>query len=148
MIGQNDVDSTVKDIDETHIDAIKEQLVNELTNGDLQVYGIDNKNVDVLINRLTNLISQVYLQVWEKAETDRSVMIADVLRMFLNLQKNSLTSSELLRISNAESLYKLRRYIIEPSITAGYLEMSNPDKPTSSKQRYLLTDRGTSLFTQ
>ena len=148
MIGQNDVDSTPKEIDETHMDAIKKQLVNELTNGDLQVYGIDNKNVDVLINGLVNLISRVYLQVWEKAETDRSLMIVDVLKMFLSLKTMSLTSAELLNQSNIGSLYKLRRYILEPVISAGYIEMSNPEKPTSSKQRYLLTETGRSLFGQ
>ena len=148
MIGQNDVDSTPKEIDETHMDAIKKQLVNELTNGDLQVYGIDNKNVDVLINELVNLISRVYLQVWEKAETDRSLMIVDVLKMFLSLKTKSLTSAELLNQSNIGSLYKLRRYILEPIISAGYIKMSNPEKPTSSKQRYLLTETGRSLFGQ
>ncbi|MDE6084243.1 MAG: hypothetical protein K2G11_07115, partial [Muribaculaceae bacterium] len=148
MIEQNDVNSGVKEGDEVHIAAIKEQLVNELANDDLQVYGIDNKNVDALINRLTNLISQVYLQVWDKAETDQSLMIADVLKMFLSLKTKSLTSAELLNQANVVSLYKLRRYILEPAISTGYIEMSNPEKPTSSKQRYLLTEVGRSLFGQ
>ncbi|MBD5281171.1 MAG: transcriptional regulator [Bacteroides sp.] len=148
MIEQNDVNNTIKEVNETLADAIKVQLINELENDDLQVYAIDSKNVDRLVNRLVNLILQVYLQVWEKAETDRSAMIGNVLRMFFSLQTKSLTSSELLKISNAESLYKLRRYILEPSITAGYIKTSNPDKPTSSKQRYLLTEEGRSLLEQ
>ena len=148
MIEQNDGDSTVKDGNETLTDAIKELLVNELKNDDLQVYKIDSKYIETLANRLVNLISQVYLQVWEKAQTDRSAMIVNVLRVLLSLRTMSLTSSEILKISNAESLYKLRRYILEPSITAGYIEMSNPDKPTSSKQRYILTERGTNIFAQ
>ena len=103
-------------------------------------------NVDPLINGLANLIFQVYLQVWEKEETDQTLMISDVLKMFLSMKAKSLTSAELLNQSNISSLYKLRRYILDPAISAGYIEMSNPEKPTSSKQRYLLSTLGISLF--
>lgn len=122
------------------------QLENELANDDLQVYLADIKNIDALKPRLVNLILQVYLQVWEKAKTDQKLLIADVVKAFLKLKKESITSNELLRRSNVDSLYKLRRYVLEPAITAGYIRMSEPDKPKSSKQEYLLTEYGLNLF--
>ena len=146
MIGQNDIDPANQVEDTTLLEKIKTQLVNELANDDLQVYIVDNMDVDPLINGLANLIFQVYLQVWEKAETDQTLMISDVLKMFLSMKAKSLTSAELLNQSNISSLYKLRRYILDPAISAGYIEMSNPEKPTSSKQRYLLSTLGVSLF--
>lgn len=148
MIGQNDIDTSNQEGDTISLEGINTQLKNELANDDLQVYIGDNMDISLLVNELVNLISRVYLQVWEKAETDQSLMIADVLKMFLSLKTKSLTSAELLNQSNIGSLYKLRRYILEPVISAGYIEMSNPEKPISSKQRYLLTEVGRSLFGQ
>ncbi|MDE7420040.1 MAG: hypothetical protein K2N35_07505 [Muribaculaceae bacterium] len=146
MIGQNDIDPANQVEDTTLLEKVKTQLVNELANDDLQVYIVDNMDVDPLVNGLANLIFQVYLQVWEKAETDQTLMISDVLKMFLSMKAKSLTSAELLNQSNISSLYKLRRYILDPAISAEYIEMSNPEKPTSSKQRYLLSTLGVSLF--
>lgn len=106
MIGQNEIDTPNQEEDTPPLERLKTQLTNELVNDNLQVYVDDNVDIDILINRLVNLISQVYLQVWDKAETDRSLMIADVLKMFLSLKTKSLTSAELLNQSNIVSLYK------------------------------------------
>jgi len=35
-----------------------------------------------------------------------------------------------------------RHQVIRPLIEAGWLEMTIPDKPTSSRQQYRLTDKG------
>ena len=146
MFGQNEIDTSSQEEDTILLEKLKTQLVNQLANDDLQVYIGDNEYGDVFISGLAKVISHVYLQVWEKADTDQSLMTADVLKMFLRLKTESLTSAELLSQSNMGSLYKFRRYILEPVISAGYIEMSNPEKPTSSKQRYLLTEAGRSLF--
>ena len=37
---------------------------------------------------------------------------------------------------------KFRHQVLDPLIAAGLLEMTIPDKPRSSKQRYRLTERG------
>ncbi|MDE6408881.1 MAG: putative DNA binding domain-containing protein [Muribaculaceae bacterium] len=146
MIGHNEIDASDQEDNSTNLKRLRTQLTNVLANNDLQVYISDNVDINLLVNKLANLISKAYLQVWEKAETDQSLMMADVVKMFLSLKTKSLTSSELLNQSNIDSLYKLRRHILEPAISAGYIEMSNPEKPTSSKQRYLLTEVGRSLF--
>ena len=117
-----------------------------LENTDLQVYSPKAKDIDFIKPALLNLISQVYLQVWEKAKADRSLLISDIVKTFLKLSRESVTAGELLREIHTDSLYKLRRYFLEPAISAGYIEMSSPDKPTSSKQKYRLTKATLSLF--
>lgn len=138
------------DIPRENLDAVSQkifnQLENELANHNLQVYVTDIKDIRTVIIRLVNLILQVYLQVWEKAQTDQSLLISDVAKLFLILCKEPQTSNILVQSLNLNTLYKLRRYILEPAISSGYIEMSDPDKPKSSKQRYRLTQLGLSLF--
>ena len=40
---------------------------------------------------------------------------------------------------------KFRNQVLKPLLDAGWLEMTIPDKPTSSKQKYRLTDKGRQL---
>jgi len=42
--------------------------------------------------------------------------------------------------------YNLKRKIILPLISLGYIEMAFPDRPTSAKQKYRLTEKGYALF--
>ncbi len=146
MFGLNDADIISRGEDNTLFLDVLSQLGNELTKNDLQVYISGIEDIVPLKNRLANLILQVYLQVWETARTNQSLLIADVVSILLRLKNGGLTSNELLKGTNIDSLYKLRRYILEPAISAGYIEMSNPDKPTSSKQKYLLAEPGRTLF--
>ncbi len=37
---------------------------------------------------------------------------------------------------------------LQPLMEAGWLEMTIPDKPTSSKQKYRLTDKGRQLLAE
>lgn len=37
---------------------------------------------------------------------------------------------------------KFRNQVLEPLLSQGFLEMTIPDKPRSSKQRYRLTEAG------
>lgn len=127
-------------------DNIKRQVRAELENTDLQVYTSDNKSIIRLQEQLANLILQVYLPVWKNGQTEQSALISAVAKTILLLSKNPLTSSELLSQLNVGSLYKLKRHILEPAITAGYIAMSNPEKPKSSKQSYLLTQTGLALL--
>ena len=41
---------------------------------------------------------------------------------------------------------KFRNQVLKPLLDAGWLEMTIPDKPTSSKQQYRLTARGRELM--
>jgi len=41
---------------------------------------------------------------------------------------------------------KFRDQVIKPLIDAGWIEMTIPDKPTSSKQKYRITEKGRQLL--
>ena len=146
MIGLSDDTNAISETADISFTEIKVQLENALANVNLQVYIADTKEFDHIKSGLLNLISQVYLQVWAKAKIEQSLLVADVASIFLMLGTQDIPSNEMLRCVNVNSLYKLRRYILEPAISAGYIEMSNPEKPKSSKQSYRLTEAGRNLI--
>lgn len=147
MVEQNDTTSAISQQEgDTAYQELILQIEHELTNNDLQVYITGLKDIDGLKSRLANLLSQVYLQVWMKAQTERSLLTSDVVRVLFMLSKDEKTSNEILKRAKMDTLYKLRRYILNPAISAGYVEMSNPEKPTSSKQTYRLTHSGASII--
>lgn len=146
MIDLNDRNNNEHESLGTKMQEIIVQLENGLMNEDLQVYNTDIKNIEAVKMQLANLISQVYLQVWEKAHIKQSVLASNIMKLFLLLTKGPIASNELVKHLNIESLYKLRRYILNPALSAGFIEMSDPDKPTSSKQRYRLTQLGLSII--
>ena len=43
---------------------------------------------------------------------------------------------------------KFRDHVLKPLLEAGWLEMTIPDKPTSSKQRYRLSVEGKALLAE
>lgn len=138
--------SSITNKENSSTDEITAYLEKELTNIHLQVYSPDIKEFNIIKSRLANLISQVYLQVWSTAKTDLVILTSDVIRTFLMLSKDNLTSSEILKELNIDTLYKLRKYILAPAISSKYIYMSIPDKPTSSKQKYGLTQSGIKLL--
>lgn len=54
--------------------------------------------------------------------------------------------TELMTIAGRTDRTKFRHQVLNPLIDAGLLEMTIPDKPTSSKQRYRLTDEGRKIL--
>ena len=49
---------------------------------------------------------------------------------------------ELLTVAGRTNRTKFREQVLKPLLDAGLVEMTVPGKPTSSKQRYRLTERG------
>ncbi len=49
---------------------------------------------------------------------------------------------ELMQIDGRTDRTKFRNQVLNPILEAGWLEMTIPDKPTSSKQKYRLTEKG------
>lgn len=58
---------------------------------------------------------------------------------------NEKAISELMQVIGRSNRTKFRDQVIKPLLEAGWLEMTVPDKPTSSKQKYRLTDKGREL---
>lgn len=50
--------------------------------------------------------------------------------------------TDLIKITGRTDRTKFRHQVLNPLINAGLLGMTNPDKPTSSKQKYRLTEKG------
>ena len=43
---------------------------------------------------------------------------------------------------------KFRNQVLKPMLEAGWIEMTIPDKPTSSKQKYRITAQGKALLVE
>ena len=56
--------------------------------------------------------------------------------------------SEILDSLGLKDRVNLTTEYLRPALTAGLVEMTIPDKPTSSKQKYRLTARGRNLLAQ
>ena len=54
--------------------------------------------------------------------------------------------ADLMAFSGRTDRTKFRNQVIRPLLLSGLLEMTIPDKPTSSKQRYRLTEKGRALL--
>ena len=52
----------------------------------------------------------------------------------------------LLEASGRSNRTKFRDQVLRPLLGHGWLEMTIPDKPTSSKQKYRLTEKGRALL--
>lgn len=67
----------------------------------------------------------------------------------VEILRNCLTEKaigELMKVVGRTNRTKFRDQVLKPLLVAGWLEMTNPDKPTSSKQKYRLTDAGKRLL--
>jgi ATP-dependent DNA helicase RecG len=49
---------------------------------------------------------------------------------------------DLMAIAERTDRTKFRHYVLSPLLTEGLIEMTVPDKPTSSLQKYRLTEKG------
>jgi len=52
------------------------------------------------------------------------------------------TLQDLMAVAGRSDRTKFRRHILNPLIAANLIEMTIPDKPRSSKQKYRLTEKG------
>jgi len=67
----------------------------------------------------------------------------------VEILRKCLTASsipELMLIAQRKDRTKFRHQVLQPLLDAGWLTMTIPDKPTSSKQRYQTTDKGRLLL--
>jgi len=65
--------------------------------------------------------------------------------ILLNCQKEQ-AIGDLMKIADRSDRTKFRNQVLKPLIDAGWVEMTIPHKPTSSKQKYRLTDIGKQLL--
>lgn len=99
-------------------------------------------------NQLLQILEQLSVKVWDKAKktADKSLLCQYTIESIDYLNINTSTIKEIISFINHPDSTEFRRKILNPLINLGYVTMTNPDKPTSSKQKYTLTDFGRKLF--
>ena len=70
----------------------------------------------------------------------------DKIEPFLQQVKSPRLLKEILNALGYNDPYYFKKTFINPLIQAGIISMTIPDKPTSSNQKYVLTDKGVKLL--
>ncbi len=84
-------------------------------------------------------------QVIETYSLD-SALTWDKIEPFLQQVKSPRLLKEILNALGYNDPYYFKKTFINPLIMAGIVAMTIPDKPTSSNQKYVLTEKGTKLL--
>ncbi len=98
--------------------------------------------------QLLHILEQLSVKVWDKSRKfiDKSVYSSYTIELIEYLKIGYATIKTLAESIECEDTTELRRKFILPLIEMGYISMTMPDKPTSSKQEYKLTEKGVQLF--
>jgi ATP-dependent DNA helicase RecG len=115
----------------------------------LQVLGTEYQNNTHLVDELVKLVLQVYNKSWKSPYKELNVhhlAILVVQLLCLIHQKGAVSTSEIIGDLDVKNRYELKTLFINPLFDEGVIELSIPDKPTSSKQGYRLSAKGENLF--
>ena len=107
-------------------------------------HGIAEPTIDVSENWVTTTfarqVEHAAPQVPDKYPAS-TLQVRNLIR-FLDGER---TRAEILHLLGLKDRTNLAKEYVQPALTAGLIEMTIPDKPRSSKQRYRLTDKGREL---
>lgn len=114
----------------------------------VQVEDVVYKSVMFEKQELVLLLERLYVQVWENLRSNNDVqkLITDTIELLCILKEKDLSAKKLCDVLMISSTKELKRRMILPLMEFGFIEMTNPDKPTSAKQTYKLTEKGLSMF--
>jgi len=73
-------------------------------------------------------------------------MDLDVVKVILVHTNNPVGIDVLMQKTNQTNRSRFRNRFIKPLLSEGYIAMTQPDKPTSSKQQYYSTEKGHELL--
>lgn len=98
--------------------------------------------------QLLQILEQLSVKVWNKSKkkVNKALLIQYTIGTLEYLNINPSTVKGIIASVNHPDSTEFRRKILNPLIALGHLVMTNPDKPTSSKQKYTLTESGKLLF--
>lgn len=99
-------------------------------------------------SELEQILEQLFVQVWDKSKFLPNVprLSQATIDLLCLLKNESFGANALNSAIDYGETYELKRKILLPLISLGYIEMTQPDKPTSAKQKYRLTVKGRKLF--
>ena len=122
----------------------------------LQILGQSSVKVQEYVNQsiisdkiqLLQILLQISVKVWDKSRkvADKSILSRILIDLLEFLQEDARKIKEISTYTNYSEIHELRRKILTPLIDMGYIGMTAPDKPKSSKQSYMLTRKGKELF--
>lgn len=123
-------------------------LEQKLGQNSVQVRNIVNQCVIIDKDRLKQILEQMFVQVWSKSkgQTDIVRMVTTTIDALCILARKTISANDLNKETKFGETYELKRKVISPLIQLGYIAMTSPDKPRSSKQTYKLTKSGEELF--
>lgn len=100
-------------------------------------------------DEIEQILEQLFVQVWYKSKSLPNVprLAQATIDLLCLLKHESMGANDINSALDYGETYELKRKILLPLISSGYIEMTLPDKPTSAKQKYRLTDKGRKLFT-
>ena len=118
--------------------------------GQISVQVEDLVNQSIINNKteLGQILGQMFVQVLGKSRSKNNVqeLISSTIDLLCLLKENDLSANGLRESLSFDSTKELKRKIILPLIELGYVTMTYPEKPTSAKQTYRLTEKGKTLF--
>lgn len=99
-------------------------------------------------NRLGQILGQMFVQVWKRTRDKDMIprLVMDTIDLLCLLKESEMTANAIAHSLDIGNTKDLKRKILFPLIDNGYISMTNPDKPTSAKQAYRLTQLGYKLF--
>ncbi|WP_300502792.1 RNA-binding domain-containing protein [uncultured Duncaniella sp.] len=114
----------------------------------VQVHEIVYQSIITQKEQLEQILGQMFVQVWDKSKFLPNVprLSQSTIDLLCLLKNESMGANALNSAIDYGETYELKRKILLPLISLGYIEMTSPDKPTSAKQKYRLTDKGIKLF--
>lgn len=142
----------VNNFPSAEVEPIRRDLDKQL----LQIFGSASAKVQssiyqcVIVDKfqLLQILEQLSVKVWNKSKKsiDKVLLSQYTIDVIEYLNNNTSTIKELVEFLNHPDSTDFRRKILNPLISFGYVSMTNPNKPTSSKQKYILTTSGRKLF--
>lgn len=111
-------------------------------------YGVEKPVIEVSDSWVTIIFPRPTAQVTAQAE-DQAGTRPGPSRDQAEILRNSLTErsiKELMALAGRSNRTKFRDQVLRPLLTAGWMEMTIPDKPSSPNQKYRTTDRGKALL--
>lgn len=98
---------------------------------------INDHDTDYVSDHVTDYVPSKYL-----LNTDH---IDEPIKRLISMLSKPKSRPELMAMLDLSHNTNFRKNYLNPSIAAGYIEMTQPDKPKSIKQRYRLTPKGLAL---
>lgn len=114
----------------------------------VQVQELIKQSIITEKEQLGQILGQLSIEVWNKSKRKEDIITMSeyVINILSLLKENSYSASTLIKILNFRDSKDFKRKLLTPLINYGYIGMLYPDKPTSAKQAYKLTNNGLRLF--